>query len=238
MIRKFAKKQILVVHGEATLANWLLDQGAHVRVLDHALIRSIQGHLRAVATDGDEYADGKNRLRWVEGDLAKAVATADVIVARADHEAVLLAYEHGVPVLTPQELRRMPEIPSRRRIIAESPKLTIIHDGVATDPARAIASIERFGGPNCILIAGGSGRGNYVQWAEAVSSRIRPTSLILVAGSATGKMRQALGGHARGIRTYDTLERCLKVARDRAKLFVHAVILFSPAAGSDDLKLS
>lgn len=131
-----------------------------------------------------------------------------------------------------KRLATLPQIPLRQEVMHESGKLTVVNDAMATLPERGIPALQKFGAPNCILIAGGTGtKGNYRSWAREVSERILKTNIILVAGSATRAIQKAFGYLGmRNIRTYDTLDECWAVARTRAKHFVSATILFSPAA--------
>lgn len=224
-------KSVLVIAGSAPIAHWLIDQEARITLADHSLIRSAQAHVRTIVSDGQEYERRKKNVQWIDDEgLAQAVADADIVVAPPNHAVQGHACEYGIPVVSAQEVRRLKILPASREVVRESKKITIIRDPAATSPTRAAAAVERFGGPNCILVAGGRGRGNYAVWAESVTRRIRPTNLVFLSGSATRAMRVALGPWGRGIRAYDSMERCEKVARDRAKLFVQATILFSLGA--------
>lgn len=138
--------------------------------------------------------------------------------------------------LIEQRIHTLPQVPQRQEVIHESPKLTVVNDAMATQPARGIVALRRWGGPTCVLICGGDDAGlNYREWAEELPKQVRRKNLILLTGSATNKMRAALGTYGRGIRAYDSLAVALKAARARAGLYVSSVILFSPAAKSFEL---
>ncbi len=135
-------------------------------------------------------------------------------------------------------LATLPQIPHCQEVVHRSARLTIIDDSAATSPERGTPAISQLGGPNCILVCGGAGGDmGYRAWADVVAARVNRTNIVFLAGTATRAMRVALGYRGmRGIRAYDTMEACLAAARKRAKLFVSAVILISPAAKSNDTK--
>lgn len=207
-------------------------------ITDHAGIRSIQGHLRATATDGSEYEQRKNHLAWINPEeMGELLATTDLVVTRvaAKHPIVQQARERGVQVVSRGELAGAFPLPPRQEIIHRSDTLTIVNDMGAISPERGVISLRQWGGPNCILIAGGEGRGgDYTAWADTVMEHIRPTNLIFLAGGATDRMRKALGARARGVRTYDSLAQCWRAAQKRSRLFISSVVLFSPAARSTE----
>ncbi|HTP56870.1 MAG TPA: hypothetical protein VMJ72_01160 [Candidatus Paceibacterota bacterium] len=145
--------------------------------------------------------------------------------------AVAVARLVGVPMET---IRRrcttLPQIPHCQEVVHRDRTLTIVDDSHASTPARGAAAVHRFGGPNCILIAGGDGDHAYGAWADSIVARMNPNNIFFVSGSATSAMKAALGEWAHGIRTYDTLADAWHGAQRRAKLFLSAVILYSPAA--------
>jgi UDP-N-acetylmuramoylalanine--D-glutamate ligase len=143
----------------------------------------------------------------------------------------------GVPWTDIQKrLATVPQVPFRQEVVHRDRALTVINDTTATSPEGGIAAVQRWGGPNCILITGGTDRElDFRQWAQEVAGRITPNNTIFLAGSATDKMKKALGSARRGIRTYESLDQCWDVAVRRARKFVSAVILFSPAAKSFEL---
>lgn len=138
--------------------------------------------------------------------------------------------------LIEQRVATLPQISLRQEVIHESPKLTVVNDAMATQPAHGIAALERWGGPTCILICGGDGNTKgYQQWARVLPTRIRKTNLIFLTGTATKGMRVSLGEMGRGVRAYDSLAAAVRAARARAGLYVKSVILFSPAAKPEPL---
>lgn len=135
-----------------------------------------------------------------------------------------------------KRLTTVPQVPFRQEVVHRDRTLTVVNDTTATSPEGGIVAVRRWGGPNCILITGGTDRElDFRQWAHEVADHITPNNTIFLAGSATDKMKKAMGTARKGIRTYDTLERCWAAARGRAGKFVSAVILFSPAAKSFEL---
>ena len=124
----------------------------------------------------------------------------------------------------------LPQIPHCQEVVSRNRTLTVVDDGGARTADQGIAALVRWGGPNCILVTGGRGAGDYSRWAEEYSSRVTANNTIFIAGSATHKMKSALGVRSRGIRTYDSLTPAWRAAKKRAGLFLSAVILYSPAA--------
>lgn len=151
--------------------------------------------------------------------------------------AALAAHLAGCPWnVIAKRLKKLPDIPYRQEVVFKSGRLTIINDTTATSAEGGIAALERFGGPNCILIGGGTDRGlEFGLWARAVVQYIKPENTILLEGSATKKMLKALGKDRAGRRTYATLEKCLEKALKRAGKYVNSVVLFSPGAKSFEL---
>jgi UDP-N-acetylmuramoylalanine-D-glutamate ligase len=237
----FKGKQVLVLGSGADCivpSVWLLDRDVQVTITDRAAIRGIQGHLRATAVDGQEYERRKSYLACMDLQQASAtLAAIDLVVARSsvEHAIVQQARERGIPVTSRGELARAFPLPPQQKIIHRSDALTVVDDTGALSPERGLVSVRQWGGPNCVLIAGGEGRkSDYRLWADTVVEQIRPTNLVLLAGSATDAMRKALGTHGRGIRTYDSLEQCWRAAQKRSGLFISSVVLFSPAARSSE----
>lgn len=124
----------------------------------------------------------------------------------------------------------LPQVPHCQEVVSRTRTLTVVDDGGARTAAQGIAALQRWGGPNCVLVAGGRGTGDYRDWADACAVHVTPNNTVFVAGSATQKMRAALGVRSRGIRTYDTLPQAWRAAKKRTALFLSAVLLYSPAA--------
>lgn len=175
---------------------------------------------------------------------AKNLMTVSTDELSARDAAVQAAQLAGVSEATIQKrLTTLPQVAGRQEVVHRSAQLTIVNDAMATEPERGIVALRTFGGPTCLLIAGGdlpAGRqaADCRAWAAEVKKTIRPTNLFLLEGSAAKNIRSALGAWGRGIRMYATLADALHVARQRASKFVAAIILFSPAAQSPwkDLK--
>ena len=135
-----------------------------------------------------------------------------------------------------RKIATLPQVQYRQEPVYRDAQLTIINDTTATSPEGGIVALRRWGGPNCILICGGTDRDlAYHEWAREVRAHIRRTNLVFLSGTATRKMRASLGVFARGVRAYDNLEAAVSAARSRACTYVHAVILFSPSAKSFEL---
>src|SRR5262249_26275261 len=86
---------------------------------------------------------------------------------------------------------------------------------------------------SCVLIAGGTDRGlEFDAWAKVVVKRIEPENIILLSGSATKKMLDAIGFLAQRVTVRDTLLDCVKAGLMRGIQFKSSIVLFSPAAKS------
>lgn len=143
-----------------------------------------------------------------------------------------------------KRLGSLPQIPFRQETIFESKRLKIINDTCATSPDGGIAAIERFAVPSealakegwaeVILITGGTDRQlDYRVWARTVSKEIKPENIIMLSGSATGKMLSSLGKpYVLRVSVLDTLKECIEKALVLAKKHPNSVILFSPASKS------
>jgi UDP-N-acetylmuramoylalanine--D-glutamate ligase len=148
--------------------------------------------------------------------------------------ASLMAFLCGISWLEIQQrIKILPQIPFRQEIIFENKKIKIINDTTATSPDGGIAAIERFGGPNCVLITGGTDRQlDYSKWTRIVSKTIKRENLIFLAGSATEKMIKSLNLPLEKVMVYDTLKECIQVGLAKARKLGNAILLFSPAAKS------
>lgn len=90
-------------------------------------------------------------------------------------------------------INHLKNVKFRQEIIFSSPTLKIINDTAATSPAGAMAALDRFGGLNTILIAGGTDKDlDFNDWAVKIKQTIKPHNLFLLNGSATAKMIVAL----------------------------------------------
>jgi UDP-N-acetylmuramoylalanine-D-glutamate ligase len=137
-----------------------------------------------------------------------------------------------------QRMETLPQVPLRQEVVHRSTKLTVVNDAMSTQPAHGVAALRRWGGPTCVMICGGEGGNHdYAQFADELARSVRRTNMIFLTGSATRKVRSALGDAGRGIRAYDSLAAAFKVARARAGLYVSSVILFSPAATGGSLSV-
>lgn len=133
------------------------------------------------------------------------------------------------------QIGSLPQISFRQEVIFENKKLKIINDTCATSPEGGIAAVERFGGPGCVLITGGTDRElDYKEWAKVVSKKIRPENMIMLSGSATSKMLSFFSqAYLSRMPVFDnTLKECIETAFKISKNYPGAIILFSPASKS------
>ncbi len=134
-----------------------------------------------------------------------------------------------------ERIKTLPQVPFRQEVIFKSKRLTIINDTTATSPEGAIAAVKRFGGPNAVLIAGGTDRAlDFRSWGRIIPKHIKPENLVFLTGSATKKMLQCLPRrwHAQ---TFETLAESFSAALTRAREVFPALVVFSPGAKSFEL---
>jgi UDP-N-acetylmuramoylalanine--D-glutamate ligase len=154
--------------------------------------------------------------------------------------AVLAAYLAGA---TWEEILRrvsdLPEVEFRQQLIHSSPRLSVVNDTTATSPEGAIAAVERFGGKNCVLIAGGTDcEFDYKEWASVIDKKILPDNLFLLVGTATEKMQKALPRKFFNLHPHSLSSDCFAAALNRAKQIEPSVLLLSPGAKSFGLFLN
>lgn len=127
----------------------------------------------------------------------------------------------------------LPQIPFRQETIYQSERLLVVNDNNATSPEGVIVAVQRYGSPTTILIAGGTDKKlKFENWAKIMHQYILADNIVLLAGSATKKMRAAL--KKLGIRpaVHETLAQCVHDAVRKANKFSRATILFSPGGSS------
>lgn len=152
--------------------------------------------------------------------------------------ASLAAIMSGLPAAQIEGLSRsLPQVRYRQEKVFENDTVKIYNDTAATSPDATIAALVRFNSMNArenlILISGGTDRDlNFKEWAQAIKKYMKPENLILLAGTATEKMKKELSEINFGvINEKETLEECLRDALSRAQI-AGSVILFSPSAKS------
>lgn len=130
-------------------------------------------------------------------------------------------------------IRNLPSIEFRQQKIFDNKELTIINDTAATSPEGGIAALERFGGSNTILIAGGTDRNlDCKGWSKIVLKKIRPQNLIFLSGSSTDEMLDLLKNKIKNPLVCDDLKTCVAEAFKIVKTQAKSIILFSPASKS------
>ena len=115
--------------------------------------------------------------------------------------------------------------------IAHRGGVTFVNDTCATTPDATIAAINAMDGRDIVLIAGGTDKELvFEKWATCVTNGVR--AVVLLPGSATTKMRQALkrGGSSTFTIAASSMREAVRQARKRAKK--GSVILLSPGAAS------
>lgn len=130
----------------------------------------------------------------------------------------------------------LPHPPFRQEIIYERDGLMVVNDTTATTPDAGMAAINTFKGRGeVVLIAGGTDKElDFDKWAQVVQNTIVPKHLVLLEGSATEKMLEALGSSfIEKVHVCTSLEQCVEEALRLVKNITKpAVLLFSPAGSS------
>lgn len=133
-----------------------------------------------------------------------------------------------------KQIATLPQIKFRQEKVFDNEKLEIYNDTAATSPEATISAIERFDGKesNLILISGGTDRElEFEGWAVKIKEIIKPENLILLSGSATEKMKKALGWVK--FQEFENLGECLELALAKASDSLQKnIILFSPSSKS------
>lgn len=173
-------------------------------------------------------------------DIQSVLSIDDFIKEKGEHNlknllaSALVAHLAGVPWDKIQtNIPSLPQIEFRQEIVFKNKKLMIINDTTATSPEGTAQAIKRFGGPETILIIGGTDKDlNFTELGKVIPGFIRPDNIVFLTGSATDKIRLALGDFATNCPSYDSLRECVEIASKKASQYPQSVILFSPASKS------
>lgn len=236
IFRNQKKSDALILNADDEWTSWFLAQKPVARVFMSSLQSLPMG------TAGVWFADD-TAWTWENGKAMRCVELDGFSQAWGEHnvanvlQAILAAHLMGTPYATIQKrIASLPAISYRQEVVYRDAKLTVINDTTATSPEAGIAAVRRWSGPTCVLITGGTDRDlDYRTWAIEIPKHIRRTNIIFLSGSATQKMRIALGTYGRGIRSYDSLRDAFQAALKRAGTYVTSVVLFSPSAKSFEL---
>lgn len=146
--------------------------------------------------------------------------------------ASLVALKMGVPIENIKEgVTTLPSIKFRQEKVYEDDQISIWNDTAATSPEATMAALDRFAPRGVVLITGGTDRDlEYSKWGESVNRLLSKEQVIMLAGSATEKMKKVLGWEK--YQEFDTLEECIDKAMEIASRFDLKHILFSPSAKS------
>ena len=112
--------------------------------------------------DAPEVADAAFAERWGNHNLTNLGA------------AIRIARIMKVPDTTIRSrTATLPQLSQHQEIIHQTRSLTVVDDTVATSPIAASAALQRWGGPNCILITGGANpQLDYRAWAEVLPEKV------------------------------------------------------------------
>lgn len=148
--------------------------------------------------------------------------------------AIRVALILGIPTAQIVErIKTLPQIKFRQEKVYEDERVVIYNDTASTSPEATVMAVERFARTQpFLLIAGGTDRElDYGIWTEKLGRLLEPKNLILLAGSATEKIKRSLGW-AEYVE-FATLEECLEFARLKARQnSLRTTIVFSPGAKS------
>jgi UDP-N-acetylmuramoylalanine--D-glutamate ligase len=122
----------------------------------------------------------------------------------------------------------------RQEIIHKDATLIVVNDTTATSPDGTIAALRRFSlQRKIILITGGTDKElDFTDLAVEIKKTLAPENVILLEGSATRRLKAALGEWSSSIAERRTLKECVDLAFASAKKVPNACILFSPGAAS------
>jgi UDP-N-acetylmuramoylalanine--D-glutamate ligase len=126
----------------------------------------------------------------------------------------------------------LPLIKWRQELVFERDNLKIYNDTAATSPEACIVAIDRYKkeGQDFFIIAGGTDRElDFKEWGKFVNENLKPENIVLLAGSATEKMKKELKFVPA---EFETLEECFSEVLKRADPHKDTNIVFSPGAKS------
>ncbi len=143
--------------------------------------------------------------------------------------SILAAELMGVPrdkIMT--GLTSLPGVKFRQEKVFENNRIKIYNDTAATSPEAATAAMRRF--PNAVFISGGTDKElDFTNWAIEVKKTLTPEKLVLLSGSASEKMKEALGWD--WVAEFGTLSEVLDHAIKTAEA-LGCEVVFSPGAKS------
>ena len=236
IFRRQTKKDVLILNADNDWTPWFAKEAITSKVL-YTSLRPLSAGRSGLWYDKESLWESGVRAPRRVIDLSGFSAMWGLHNVANITQAVLAAHCAGVSYVRIQSrIKNLPVVAYRQEVVYRDARLTVVNDTTATSPEAGIAAMERWGGPTCILITGGTDRElDYRRWASHLPVRIRRTNTIFLSGSATQKMREALAADGHGIRAYDSLAKAWEVALARAGTYVTSVILFSPAAKSFEL---
>jgi UDP-N-acetylmuramoylalanine--D-glutamate ligase len=133
-------------------------------------------------------------------------------------------------------IETLPQPRFRQEVVYNDDHITIINDTTATTPDATATALARWAHKGkIILIGGGTDKElEFAEWAKIVQNTLTPGEVVLLEGSATDKMKEALeSSFAREVFVGETLQECVHEAVSRARdEKKKTIILFSPSAAS------
>jgi len=129
-------------------------------------------------------------------------------------------------------LKNFGGVPSRQELVRDAGGIKYFNDTTATIPEAVISAIdslsEKYPGGNMFIICGGVFKGvDYKEMAEKV--REKNVRLIVLPGSASDKIKEALAGYTR-IYDASSMQEAVKMASEMVKS--GDLVVLSPAASS------
>lgn len=138
-------------------------------------------------------------------------------------------------VITEKELLKLRAPNMRQEIVKKWGDAIVVNDSCATSPDGVIAAIERFlARGSVVLITGGTDKElNYQELANCIATHRANIKLILLEGSGTTKLIQALKERTLDIpKTHATLESCVEEGLALMRSSHAPTLLFSPGGSS------
>ncbi len=180
------------------------------------------------------------RVYWRDGDKTKFIFSRDDISVVGDHNLanVLAASTAGLTLgmgvgKIRAAVKKFKGLHDRLEFVRKINKVVYYNDTTSTSPDAAIAALRSFTDKPIVLIAGGTDK-KLLYDSMARTIRHQAVKVILLPGTATVKLQQALKGYKEQLLAL-TMNQAVRLAKQLAA--PGAVVLLSPGAASFGLFL-
>lgn len=246
-----AKETIVKYQGDQDVAILPLDEPCGERFASKTLSQrrwfgtlSNLTVLRNTVRRGDRGTFGlfriADRVVWGREDGEDTILRWGELGGTGDHTkrnmlaGALLALEMGAPLAdVDATLRAFRGIPNRLEVVREFKGRTFVNDTTATTPEAVLAALRAFLDRRVVLITGGTDKNlDYTALATALTTPSHRRAVVLLAGSATEKLRSArpdLGAYPVVRSMAEAVARAWEMSQPGD------VILLSPGAASFEL---